>query len=64
MKRCMSDQVLKDAVPVDLYAEIAARVFRVRVDDVTPDQKRKVRVAAFGALYGMKTENIRKLFDV
>ena len=36
----------------DIHAATAARVFRVPIESVTPDQRRLAKIANFGSLYG------------
>jgi DNA polymerase-1 len=36
----------------DIHASTAARVFKVPIEDVTPDQRRMAKVANFGSIYG------------
>ncbi|MBO0702671.1 MAG: DNA polymerase I, partial [Candidatus Dormibacteraeota bacterium] len=36
----------------DIHAATAARIFKVPIEDVTPDQRRLAKVANFGSIYG------------
>src|SRR5207302_9410888 len=36
----------------DIHAATAARVFKVDIEGVTPDQRRLAKIANFGSLYG------------
>ncbi|HVZ76035.1 MAG TPA: DNA polymerase [Candidatus Paceibacterota bacterium] len=44
-------QIFKDGR--DVHAEVASRVFHVRMEDVSYEQRRRAKVINFGILYGM-----------
>lgn len=44
----------------DVHAGVAARVFGVKQDEVTPDMRRKAKVINFGILYGMGVNALRQ----
>lgn len=43
----------------DPHAELAARVFGVAVEDVTPEQRRAAKAMTFGHIYGMSEKDLR-----
>ena len=38
---------------VDVHAQTSSKIFGVALDDVTPDMRRKAKIANFGLIYGM-----------
>jgi len=44
----------------DVHAGVAARVFGVKQEEVTPDMRRKAKVINFGILYGMGVNALRQ----
>ncbi|MDB5224670.1 MAG: polA [Candidatus Adlerbacteria bacterium] len=44
----------------DVHTEVASRVFHVRAEDVTYDQRRSAKVINFGILYGMGVNALRE----
>ncbi|MCL5946505.1 MAG: DNA polymerase I [Chloroflexi bacterium] len=47
----------------DIHAATAARVFRVPISDVQPDQRRIAKVINFGILYGMGPDALAKQIE-
>jgi DNA polymerase-1 len=43
----------------DVHREVAAKVFGVSADEVTPDMRRKAKVINFGVMYGMGVNALR-----
>ncbi|MDE2188312.1 MAG: hypothetical protein KGJ35_01095 [Patescibacteria group bacterium] len=44
----------------DVHREVAAKVFGVSADEVTPDMRRKAKVINFGVMYGMGVNALRQ----
>ncbi|RJQ32032.1 hypothetical protein C4572_01685 [Candidatus Parcubacteria bacterium] len=44
----------------DAHSSAAAKVFKVRADEVTPEMRRKIKVINFGVLYGMGITALRQ----
>ncbi|HWB33748.1 MAG TPA: DNA polymerase [Candidatus Paceibacterota bacterium] len=44
----------------DVHAEVAARVFHVRMEDVSYEQRRRAKVINFGILYGMGVTSLQQ----
>ncbi len=45
---------------IDVHTGTAARVFRVKEEDVTPDMRRKAKAINFGILYGMGVTSLKE----
>jgi DNA polymerase-1 len=43
----------------DVHREVAAKVFGVKAEEVTPDMRRKAKVINFGVMYGMGVNALR-----
>ena len=61
-----SDSGLVDAFrrDIDVHAATAARVNRVDLEAVTPDQRRKAKMINFGLLYGMEAYGLAQRLDI
>ena len=44
----------------DVHREVAAKVFGVKAEEVTPDMRRKAKVINFGVMYGMGVNALRQ----
>lgn len=44
----------------DVHASVAARVFHVKEEDVTPEMRRRAKVINFGILYGMGVTSLQQ----
>ena len=44
----------------DVHTEVASRVFHVRAEDVSYEQRRRAKVINFGILYGMGVNSLRE----
>src|SRR3989344_4340289 len=47
----------------DAHAEVAARVFKIKPEEVTYEQRRRAKVINFGILYGMGANALREALD-
>ncbi|GMQ85581.1 MAG: DNA polymerase I [Acidimicrobiia bacterium] len=61
-----SDPGLMDAFhrDIDVHAATAARINRIDLDAVTPDQRRKAKMINFGLLYGMEAYGLAQRLDI
>ena len=48
----------------DIHAATAAKIFKVDIDNVTPDMRRKAKTANFGIIYGISTFGLAERMDV
>lgn len=55
MAELSGDQGMRDAFGqgLDIHAATASRVYRVPLEDVTPDMRRKAKMVNFGIIYGI-----------
>lgn len=66
MAHLSQDQALLDAFAQgrDIHRATAAEVFGVKLDDVTPDQRRSAKAVNFGLIYGMSAFGLAKQLGV
>ena len=48
----------------DVHAATAAKLFHKRIDEVTPDERRKAKTANFGIIYGISAFGLSQRFDI
>ncbi len=52
------------AAGLDIHRQTAARIFRVELDDVTPEQRSAAKTINFGVLYGMGSQRLAAAIEV
>jgi hypothetical protein len=45
-------ETYEQAMKRDIHTEAAAKMFNVAIEDVTPEQRRMAKIAAYGVMYG------------
>ena len=60
------DEALREAFAEDkdIHASVAAQIFGVAPEDVTPDMRRKAKAVNFGLVYGQTSFGLAKSIDV
>ncbi|NBJ08030.1 DNA polymerase I [Alistipes sp. Z76] len=48
----------------DVHAATAAKLFHKRIDEVTPDERRKAKTANFGIIYGISAFGLSQRLDI